>query len=90
MGDAVAGFVAALSLPFVLLLGVAACRERLDRTGDGDDGDGGREESAEFVGGAERADCARDVNRIYRIDDAWVLWHREELGCADAGYAITL
>jgi hypothetical protein len=44
----------------------------------------------EFIAVAEDANCADDVNRIYRIDGERVLWHREDLGCADAAYAVTL
>src|SRR5262245_7519300 len=83
------GLVTALSLPLALLFGVTAC-DGFGRAGDSGDAGRGRDELADFIDAAERADCARDVNRIYRIDHAWVLWQREDLGCADAAYEITL
>ena len=74
--------VATLSaLAFALSSVLAACG------GEGDPGDQGL---SDFVAAAEDADCADDVNRLYRIDGDHVLWHREDLGCADAAYAVTL
>jgi hypothetical protein len=68
--------VIGLLLGATVALGLMACGED--------------EELPDFVAVAEDADCAGDVNRIYRIDGAQVLWYREDLGCADAAYAITL
>jgi hypothetical protein len=73
-----------LSASFVLM----ACGDD-DATGGGD-GHRAQEELSDFIVVAEDADCARDVNRLYRIDRDRVLWQREDLGCADAAYAITL
>jgi hypothetical protein len=59
-------------------------------TACGGDGDRREEEVSDFIAVAEDASCADDVNRLYRIDGERVLWQREDLGCADAAYAISL
>ena len=32
------------------------------------------------------ADCARDRNSLFLIDDRYVLWAREDMACADNNY----
>jgi hypothetical protein len=77
------------SLLFALSSVCSACGD--DAPGaDDEQHDRGRDELSDFIAVAEDADCADDMNRIYRIDGEQVLWHREDLACADAAYAIAL
>ena len=45
---------------------------------------------AEFIAPRRAGRLRHDVNRIDRIDGDLVLWHREDLGCADAASRLTL
>jgi hypothetical protein len=43
-----------------------------------------------FKAMAQKEFCARDRNALYVIDDRYVLWAREDNGCADANFAYIL